>query len=615
MLILGFQAGVSCQWVDDSRHLLLEYFDTIQNSPSQIYHSALPFSPSSSWFHKYYTAEFLQEAKVVTGLPTEWGTCSRTVKLGGGPQALACWGDTIAVGSIPTNIIILNAITGSQVAVLSDHDEEVVSLSFSLDGTSLVSGSHDQTLKLWDVQTGGVVKTFCGHTNWVLSVSISYNHTTIASGSSDKTIRLWDIQTGECHCVIEQQGQVHQVAFSPTNPQHLISAGDFVQKWDINGHQVGPAYEVPYATLSPDSTHFTSCRGEVTTVQNSDSGEIVATCHTPGYGPNFGFSYPCFSPNGRLVAVSPKVTILVWDITHPDPLLIGTFIGHTHPVVFLAFSSPSTLISVSLDGSVKFWKISSLPTNTVAGDPESTPPIPASIRSVNLQVENGIAISSDLHGVVRMWDLSTGLCKVSFQTPATYPHWRAAQMIDGRLIFVWLGEREFNIWDAERGELLQMVDINWNSSSGLKISGDGSKVFLHTGQSIQAWSIQTGEAVGEVEVENNLCQNPFDVDGSKIWVHFEDKPTQGWDFGIPGSSPVPLPSTLSNRQHRLHFIHGAYKGDLSRIMDTVTGKVVFQLSGRYADPRDMQWDGQYLVAGYFSGEVLILDFNYLYLRE
>jgi WD40 repeat protein len=57
-----------------------------------------------------------------------------------------------------------------------------VCLAFSSDGTSLVSGSDDCTVKLWDVQTGGTVKTFFGHTELVLSVSISADYTIIASG-------------------------------------------------------------------------------------------------------------------------------------------------------------------------------------------------------------------------------------------------------------------------------------------------------------------------------------------------------------------------------------------------------------------------------------------------
>ena len=54
-----------------------------------------------------------------------------------------------------------------------------------------------------------------------------------------------------------------------------------------------------------------------------------------------------------------------------------------------------------------------------------------------------------------------------------------------------------------------------------------------------------------------------------------------------------------------------WDGALSGIKDAVSGKVIFWLGGRFADPTDLQWDGQYLVAGYGSGEVLILDFNCL----
>jgi len=50
------------------------------------------------------------------------------------------------------------------------------------------------------------------------------------------------------------------------------------------------------------------------------------------------------------------------------------------------------------------------------------------------------------------------------------------------------------------------------------------------------------------------------------------------------------------------------------IKDAVTGKEVFQLVGRYAKPNCVQWDGQYLVAGYESGEVLILGFNDTFLQ-
>ena len=604
------QAGVSYKWAHDSQRLLLELFDTIHDSPSQIYHSALLFSPSSSWLHKCYTAEFSQGAKLVKGLSAEWGKCSRTVGVElGFPLALACWKETVAVGCQFGDILLLNAITGSQVAVLPGHTNWARSLTFLPDGMTLVSGSDDGTLKLWDIQTGGVVKTFCGHTSLVYSVSISANYTIIASGSHDKTIRLWDVQTGECYHIIEQQLQVDCVSFSPTDPQHFISAsGGVVQQWDNNGHQIKPTYQGSHAAFSLNGTHLILCRGKVAIVQNSDSGAIVAKCSLGNNVSDEGFKCGCFSPDGRLVAVAAGSTIYIWDITGSDPHLIETFIGHIDVITSITFSS-SSLISASMDGRVKFWQVDTLSTDRVATDTTSTPLAQASIQSISLQAKDCIAISSDSAGVVRVWDISTGLCKTSFQTPAKGPTWGDAQITDGKLIFVWHveGEREIYIWDTEKGELLQTVGVH-SHIGGLRISGDGSKVFCLDGNFIRACSVWTGEVVGEVEIGDGTHLDPLCVNGSRIWVQLWDLPTQGWDFGIPDSSPIKLLNTSSDRP-RLDFIDGPWWDGPARIKDTATGKEVLQLSGRYAEPSATQWNGWYLVAGYDSGEVVILDCN------
>jgi len=271
------QTDVSCTWTNDSQRVLLEHFDLIHNSPSHIYHSALPFSPSSSWLHKCYIAELSQEVSVVEGLQAEWGVYSHTIHLNDAPLSISYWNNTIAVGSEHRDILILNTVTGSYIVALLGHTDTVGSLTFSSDGVSLVSGSYDNTVKLWDVQTGGVVKTFCGHTGRVNSVSISADSITIASGSYDKTIRLWNIQTGACHQIMEQKDEVYDIKFSPKDPKILISLCDkIVQRWDIDGHRVGPEYLGFEIAFSPDGTQFISYRGGGFTVQNIHSGAIVA---------------------------------------------------------------------------------------------------------------------------------------------------------------------------------------------------------------------------------------------------------------------------------------------------------------------------------------------------
>ena len=551
--------------------------------------------------------------KVVKGLPAEWGMCSRTVQLNSRPLALS-YHNTIAIGSESWHIIILSAITGSQTAVLSGHTDYVTCLTFSSDGTSLVSGSNDRTVKLWDLQTGGVAKTFSGHTESVLSVSVSPDLATIASGSWDNTIHLWNIQTGECYQIIQQQNWVSYVAFSPTNPKHLVSiCGRKVWQWDTNGHQIKPPYDGSCIAFSPDGTQLVSCSGAVAKVQNSDSGVTVAEFNAVC----LDVYQCCFSPDGRLVAVAAGEAAYVWDITSSDPHLVGSFIGHTADITSLVFSS-SSLISASKDKSVKWWKIGSLQTDQVVTDPKS---ISFTEAQITLQAKDGITITIHPDDTVKTWDISTGVCKASFQIPtgSSAERWRDIQLIDGRLIFVWSAvgkidilnvRSKINIWDVEKGKLLLAVERPRFGVEDIKISGDGSRIFYLDSWSIQAWSVQTGEIVGKTEVTEMLFSvKSLAVDGTRVWACYPDSEYEGWDFGIPGSLPVQLPNVPPYRL----YPNGAVLWDtgLSRVKDNRTGKVVFQLSGRHGKPVDVQWNGQFLVVCYTPQDILILDFSYL----
>jgi WD40 repeat protein len=59
-----------------------------------------------------------------------------------------------------------------------------------------VSGSYDQSVRVWDVSTGVELKELKGHTDWVNSVAFSSDGTRIVSGSIDESVRVWDVSTG-----------------------------------------------------------------------------------------------------------------------------------------------------------------------------------------------------------------------------------------------------------------------------------------------------------------------------------------------------------------------------------------------------------------------------------
>ena len=80
----------------------------------------------------------------------------------------------------------------------------------------IISGSYDNTIKIWDANTGQCLKTLEGHSDDVISVAYSPDGKKIVSGSSDKTIKIWDAKKGECLKTLEGHSDgVISVAYSP----------------------------------------------------------------------------------------------------------------------------------------------------------------------------------------------------------------------------------------------------------------------------------------------------------------------------------------------------------------------------------------------------------------
>ena len=455
-------------------------------------------------------------------------------------------------------------------------------------------------IKLWDVQTGGVVKTFSGHTRQVISVSISADHTTVVSGSLDETMCLWNIKTGGCYHIIKQQGPVCAV-FSPIDPQHLvsISTGKVLQ-WNTNGHQIEPSFDGQCVSFSPDGAHFIICCGNTVTVHDSSSRATVSEFQKAES------NYPtcCLSPDSKLAVVSSYENIYCWNIGGSKPQLVETFIGHIYRITSLVFSSPTTLISAAMDNSVKFWQIRAQSTDSAVVDPKYIPIDSIQIKSITLQTKDDIVITSDSDGMVKTWDVSTGIQKGSFQTPATEYQWDS-QLINDRLISVFYTPGKVHVWDVENEKQLLEVDGVYGRINDFKISGDGLK-FFHLGESsIQAWSIQTGEAVGGVEAKCLGGIGSLIVAGSKVWAQWIKSDYEGWDFGISGSTPTKLSGMPT-----LHNGSTLWDPRMGRIKNAVTGGIIFQLTGRFKNPALVQCDGSYLVASYNSGDILILELRH-----
>ena len=538
------------------------------------------------------------------GLPDRWDTCFRTITFGVKPSTFAYRRDIIAVG-LGSDVVLFDGITGSRTSLLSGHTDVILSVAFSLDGARLVSSGEDRTVKLWDVETGGVIRSFSCCTSSISSISIAPDYTTIASGTWTGAIRLWDVQSGAYRSIETHQGDVSVVSFSPIDSHRLASSSldGTVQQWDIDGNRIGTpcheAHRVDDLAYALGGTRFVSCGGKVATVRDSESGAVIAKLNAPD---RTSLYRCCFSPDGRFVACAADTIIYVWDITS-EPRLVGRLVGHTDTITFLTFSS--SLISGSRDQSIKFWQSSNfLSDSTTAGGTAalhgSTP-----IASVNLFPGDGTVVTSDDSGVVSTWDLTTGSRKTSSSTPAKGI--RDTHLADDTLLVVWWvdGEKQYHIWDVGNDQLLRKVYSLLSAVKGLKVSGDGTKIFGLGDGRIEVRCAQTGKYVGGAWLEGGIGSGLI-VHGSK--VEYEGKKGWGWNFGgqeasdfgeLPDRPCLDVIDWSDGRRVKPRWIE-----------DTVTGRRVFRLPERYMkSDTEIRWDGRYLLVWSRSGDVLVIDFN------
>jgi F-box/WD-40 domain protein MET30 len=95
----------------------------------------------------------------------------------------------------------------------------------------LLSGSLDNTIKVWDVETGKPLKTLFGHIEGVWAVD--GDRLRVVSGSHDRTIKIWERETGRCQTtLVGHRGAVTCLSLADDKIVSCSDDGD-VRIWDF----------------------------------------------------------------------------------------------------------------------------------------------------------------------------------------------------------------------------------------------------------------------------------------------------------------------------------------------------------------------------------------------
>ena len=213
----------------------------------------------------------------------------------------------------------LHAKEKPEIFVQTGNTSIVTSVAFGPDGRYALSGSADNTMKLWAVSSGREIRTFQGHTQPVTSVAFSPDGRYALSGSGDKTLKLWEVSSGrEIRIFQGHTDVVYSVAFSPDGRYALSGSADNTMKlWEVSsGREIrifqGHKTFVYSVAFSPDGRYALSGSPDNTMkLWEVSSGREIRTFH----GHTDGVTSVAFNPDGRY-ALSENVSgaITIWDI-------------------------------------------------------------------------------------------------------------------------------------------------------------------------------------------------------------------------------------------------------------------------------------------------------------
>lgn len=92
---------------------------------------------------------------------------------------------------------VFDPTTGASLAAWAAHDDTILGLDLSRDGTQLVTGAGDRLIKLWDFTTHREIARLEGHGGPVQSVAFNVDATQVASGGADRELHVWDVRSRE----------------------------------------------------------------------------------------------------------------------------------------------------------------------------------------------------------------------------------------------------------------------------------------------------------------------------------------------------------------------------------------------------------------------------------
>lgn len=181
----------------------------------------------------------LQSGEAIHVLPVDTGT-SASVR---GIRALAVTSDCSKIVASAMDIHVWNGITGDFIATLPDRDDEEQEYGGSWpnlvvitpdDQLAITAAINRRDVWVWELSTCTRLHKLIDHKWGITSIAVDAASARAVTGSNDNTAKVWNIRSGEClYTLSGSDTDVKHVAISSDGQTVVTSSNEAARAWDL----------------------------------------------------------------------------------------------------------------------------------------------------------------------------------------------------------------------------------------------------------------------------------------------------------------------------------------------------------------------------------------------